>query len=97
MGRRTYLVDINVNGRKIDQVIIDSHYELKHGSTIDDNIIIDLVRMLDGKIFQAETYSPPFEYYVTDNLILHQKKYKLIWLLQDHLLFIGVVNAYRRT
>lgn len=37
-----------------------------------------------------------FAYYVTDNLILDGKSYKLVWLLEDDELYIGIVNAYRR-
>lgn len=38
----------------------------------------------------------PYEYFVTDRLTLDKKLYKLVWLLEDDQLYIGVVNAYRR-
>jgi hypothetical protein len=94
--RRSYAVSITVNGQHIKRVIIDPHYELKHAATITDQLILELVGLLDGGDFVADAVEENFEYYVTENLILGEKKYRLIWLIEKEEFYIGVINAYRR-
>jgi hypothetical protein len=94
--RRIYLVTLTVNERPIHQVIIDSHYEEKHAESITDEIILALVSKLDGKIFDADDRDEEFEYFKTDPIAYNEKNYRLIWLLKDDCMFIGVINAYRR-
>ena len=96
MDRREYDISITVNGRKITKLVIDPHYELKHSDSVSDNVILDLVKLLDGGTFPLQERREPFEYFVTDGLKLNEKLYKLVWLLEDNELYIGVVNAYRR-
>lgn len=81
---------------RIKRIFIDPHYELKHAATITDKLILELVGLLDGGDFFPETVKEGFEYYMTDNLILRDKKYRLVWLMEKDELFIGVINAYRR-
>ena len=50
MARRTYNMVVMVNGRLINEIVIDTHYEKKH-SDIDDALILELVRKLDGREF----------------------------------------------
>lgn len=95
MQRREYPVKLTVNGRKIERVIIDPHFELKH-SDVSDEVILALVKKLDGGQYEPDDSNDVFEYYVADQLELKGKKYKLIWLLEQNELYIGVVNAYRR-
>jgi len=96
MKRREYDIDILVNRRRITKVIIDSHYEKKHSTTIDDQIILKLVKTLDGEIIEPDAEDPPYSYFSQDRIELDGKFYKLIWLLEDDELYVGVVNAYRR-
>lgn len=96
MSRREYDIKIVVNGRTITKVVIDPHYELKHSDSIDDPTILALVGQLDGRDFQPDDIEEPFEYFATDLMELEGKKYKLVWLLENDTLYIGVVNAYRR-
>jgi len=35
-------------------VIINHHFKIKHGESVDDEIILSLVQMLDGKTFETE-------------------------------------------
>lgn len=95
MKRREYAVDLIVNDIKINKVIVDPHYEEKHSESINDEIILNLVKTLDGKLFEADAVKEPYSYYVTDEIVIEGKKYKLIWLLEDHQIYIGVINAYR--
>lgn len=96
MNRREYSISVTVNGRRITKVVIDPHYELKHSDSVSDNLILNLVELLDGGTFPLQEKSGMYEYYVTDGLKLGERLYKLVWLLEDNELYIGVVNAYRR-
>ena len=96
MNRRSYKTCLRINNRQISVVIVDPHYEAKHGSSIDDQIILELVKMLDGGTFPAADVVDDFEYYVTDSMSLHGKLYKLVWLLEKNQLYVGIVNVYRR-
>ena len=97
MGRREYPCQIKVNGTPINRVVIDDHYEQAHAESITDSIILRLVMALDGGYFEPDEVKDPYSYYVTEGLILDRQRYKLIWLLEDQNIYIGVVNAYRRS
>jgi hypothetical protein len=96
MSRREYEINIVINGRRVTNVIIDPHYEEKHGESITVEIIVELVKKLDGQNVFPDERNPPFSYFTTDRMELKGKFYKLIWLLEDDEIYIGVVNAYRR-
>ena len=96
MRRREHDIQITVNGQRITKVIIDPHYEAKHSSSVNDQTILDLVALLNGLRFEPEDTDTPYLYFATDGMVLDGKKYKLVWLLEDDKLYIGVVNVYRR-
>lgn len=54
ISRRSYQVNLIVNGRQINEVIIDPHYELKHSESVNDKIILALVQKLDGREFEPD-------------------------------------------
>jgi hypothetical protein len=85
-----------VNGRNIDEVVIDSHYEENHSKVMNDDLILELVGLLDGKFYEPQNQKNGFQYFVADPLELRDSKYRLIWLLQDEKLYVGIVNAFRR-
>lgn len=93
--RRTYKVSpVIVNGVRVSKVVIDPHYEEKHGKTINDDLILALVAELDGRIELPDGRDGEYSYFAT--LVEHQdKQYRLVWLLEDHAIYIGVINAYR--
>ncbi len=83
-----------MNGIRVSEVIIDSHYEEKHSSYMSDALILKLVIELDGRRELPDSKVGRFSYFAT--LIEDgQKQYRLIWLLEDHSIYIGVVNTYR--
>jgi len=93
--RRSYSLNLIVNGRFITEVIIDPHYEEKH-SEITDQLILELVKKLDGRDFRPVECQGDWEFFMVDHLRHEGKLYRLVWCLQEHSLFIGVINAFRR-
>jgi hypothetical protein len=94
--RREYPLRIVVNGVQITKVIIDPHYEENHAESITDKIVIELVKTLDGLSVLPEVVKEPFSYFAQDGIEMGGKLYKLIWLLEDDEIYVGVINAYRR-
>jgi hypothetical protein len=94
--RRAYGINITVNGIQINRVVVGTHYEKKHTDSMNDDIILDLVELLDGKEFIPEKTDGKFQYFKSEPLFLDNKKYRLIWLLEDDQIYIGVINAFRR-
>jgi len=94
-ARRTYKVSpVVVNGVRISKVVIDPHYEEKHGKTINDDLILALVAELNGRVELPDSRYGEYSYFAT--LVEHKdKQYRLVWLLEDHAIYIGVINAYR--
>ena len=93
--RRSYAVNMVVNGRKIKEVVIDPHYESRH-SNIDDDLILELVGYLNRKEFLAEERDGEWEYFMLDQIEHGGKFYRLVWCMRDRSSFIGVINCFRR-
>lgn len=94
--RRDYPISIKVNGLSINRVIIDEHYKVKHYESIDDHLIVELVKLLDGQTFTPEAEKDGFKYFKTEPVNYNGLDYRLIWLLEEQEIYIGVVNAFRR-
>ncbi len=90
---------IIVNGNAISSVLIGRHYEIKHGSYMNDELILQLVAELDGGSFPVDSTTAGIDYYVADiQLDEAEKTYRLIWLFEgEKLEILGVINAYRKT
>lgn len=73
-----------------------TRYEIKHHDSIDDQLIIALVTKLDGGRFEPVAVDGGFEYFVEDRILHEGRFYKLVWLLEENEIYVGVVNAYRR-
>ncbi len=95
MARQSFKTFLRINNQMITQIVIDDHYELKHSKSISLDLIVELVELLDGQNFRAIDTKNDFSYFV-NTLDFKNKKYKLVWLLEKHQLYVGVVNAYRR-
>jgi len=95
--RRLYPVRLEINGRRINLAVIDPHYEVKHSSTVNDDVILSLLLALNSGEFEPEDVDEDgFEYYSTEPHYFDGKPYKLIWLLPRNEDYIGVINCYRR-
>lgn len=93
--RREYPVKILVNRIFVVRVVIDPHYEIKHAESISDELILELVQLLNGEDIEEIDYKAPYRYFVSRHLMLLGKRYKIIWLLEDNEVYLGIVNAYR--
>jgi hypothetical protein len=96
--RRNYQLRLIINGKLINQVTIDSHYEAKHSKSINDYLILELIKGLNGRTYAAESISSEgWEIYVNDPLFLGEKPYRLVWCLHPDEDSVGVINAFRRS
>ena len=94
MQQRYEINPIVVNGITITHVVIDMHYKAKHSDHMNDDLILRLVNELSGRREIPETRAGSYSYFVT-LIELDEKQYRLIWLLEDDAIYVGVVNAYR--
>ncbi len=95
--RREYGLQIIFNGRHLNKVVVDSHYEKKHSRSINDELILELVRMLNGRTLEFETLSAAgWEIYVYDPLYVGGRPYRLIFCTHPVERILGVINAFRR-
>ncbi len=94
--RRSYTAHLTINGRLISTIVIDPHYEVKHAESVDDDLIVALVKTLNGRRFEPVKVDEEYEYFVEDQILYEGRYYKLIWLLEEDEVYVGVVNAYRR-
>lgn len=93
---RVYDMDLVLNEKHFKKVWIDPHYEEKHGDSIHDDLILDLLLMLDGQSVDPVDESKGFHYYEAD-IELHKRLYRLILVIPLHSDYLGVRNAYRRS
>jgi hypothetical protein len=88
------IAPILLNRRLFSKVIIDPHYRRKHLGSINDDLIVELIRQLDGRHERQMGSKGRYRYY--DRLLkLGDRQYRFIWLLEDGEDYIGVINAYR--
>ena len=64
--RTEYPLILTVNGRRISRIVIDQHYKKKHSETISDEIILELVKELDGGVFSVEIERGGFQYFTAE-------------------------------
>jgi hypothetical protein len=98
MTYRRYGLTVQVNGIWFHEVWIDPHFEEKHGGSINDELILRLVRLLDGVRLEPEKRDERsgFAFFATP-VELDGKAYKLIWVIPPEQSYLGVRNAFRRS
>ena len=98
--RREYPLKLTFNGRSIQRVLIDPHYEVRHRESIGDQLILDLLKLLDGeeRLIEAITRSG-FEIVRISPLYWEVRAYRLILTLppidQEEADYLGVINVFR--
>ena len=96
--RRSYRINISVNRRKFEELVIDSHFEIKHSDSMSDEIILTLVQDLNGREIEPDAVDDEgFKYFKTEPMFFKGKPYRLIWLIDPDEEYIGVLNCFRRT
>jgi hypothetical protein len=96
--QREYMLRLTVNSRKLSRVLIDSHYEIKHSGSINDAIVLELVKKLNGGTFEHDKVTKAgWEIYSNDPWYLDGKPYRIIWCLHPGETYLGVINVFRRS
>ena len=84
-----------LNGRSLSRVIIDQHYREKHLESINDLLIIELLKTLDGENFPIDSRKAEFEFFKAEPVLWQKKPYRLVLVLSNSDDFVGVINAFR--
>ena len=72
---------VTLNRIHFEELVIDPHFEIKHGESMDDEIILELVNQLDGRELDPIAIDRDgFRYYRTEPMYFKGKPYRLIWL-----------------
>jgi hypothetical protein len=91
MERRAYKIKPVVINKV--EVVIDPHVD-KHSDHIKDELILELVATLDRTQNIPDDYDGGFQYFVSE-ILFESKFYKMVWLLEDHKFYVGVITAFR--
>lgn len=94
MVKRVYLIKpILINGVLFKKILIDSHVD-KHADHINDELILEILNSLNKDQHHPIGESEEYLYYVT-NILFHEKWYKLTWLIEKELNYLGVISIFR--
>jgi hypothetical protein len=93
--RKEYQLSVEINGRKLTRVVIDQHYKENHAESITDELILDLVKEIDGEVFTVDSVRGDFQYFVAEPVFNEMRPYRLVMVLCIHDDYLGVINAFR--
>ncbi len=89
-------VRLFINDTWFNEIWIDTHYEKKHSRSINDELILNLLQLLNYEHHLPQMIREDgYQFYETD-LVRNGKPYRLIWVVPPDASYIGVRNAYRR-
>lgn len=94
MKRTIYHVSMEFNSLAINEVVIDQHYKIKHAEMSDD-LILKIIKELNGESRVHTKEKDGFYYFVEDPISIEGKPYRLVFLMEKGLSYIGIVNAFR--
>ena len=96
--RRRYDFSIFVNSRAYSGVVIDPHYQIRHFKSMNDHLILKLMKEISGRNYLPTGVSQEgWEIYVNDPVMFENKLYRVIWCSHTSEDYLGVINAFRRT
>jgi hypothetical protein len=87
-------VSLVFNGLRIDEVIIDQHYKLKHPE-VSDRVILKLIIQLHNLVLKPSELKNEFLYYMEEPIFLDDKPYRLVFVMEKNKNYLGVINAFR--
>lgn len=94
--RRRYPAFLLINGVLINEIVIDPHYERKHSEHMSDELIVLLVKSLNGRTIDLDSINVGFKYFTMDSVRFDEKHYRLVLIMEDGESYLGVINAFRR-
>lgn len=94
MSRKNFDVILMFNGKRHHPLIIDSHFLDKH-SDLTYEIIVELVKTLNGSFFEAQEIKDMWHYYAIEPVFYNTLAYRLILVIHQNERFLGVINAFR--
>lgn len=83
---------IQINEKWIRRIQIDDHVK-KHGD-ITTELIVSLVKNLNGTKFDPEECKKPFNYFSTCRWF-KEKQYRIVWVFEDSRDYIGIITVFR--
>lgn len=92
--RKEFDVTIKFNHKHLHPLIIDSHFMDSHPNMTFE-IIVELVKTLDGGIFEAQEEKDAWSYYAIEPTFYHGKPYRIILVTHREENYLGVINAFR--
>lgn len=93
---RQHSVSLTMGGHHLDEVWIDPHYEEKHKDSINDELILAIVKDLNGWLIVLSAVVGGYSFYEADGAY-DGKMYRLILVVPFDNRYLGVRNAYRRS
>ncbi len=93
--RIEYPLQLVFNEITIRRVLIDQHYQERHSESMNDELILELVKGLDGQNYPIDEERGGFRYFTIEPVVYESKPYRVILTLFVGDDFLGVVNAFR--
>ncbi len=93
---RRYDIDLKMNGERFGEVWIDPHYEEKHKDSINDQLILELAKEVDGWLITLSAEVSGYRFYEAEGNY-QGKAYRLILVIPPDGAYLGIRNAYRRS
>ncbi len=93
--RNEYKIELMINDKHVHRLIIDQHYKENHSEAMTDELIIDLVKSINGETFQVDKETELYQYFVAEPIFQEDRPYRLVLLLCLYDDYLGVINAFR--
>ncbi|PIR21674.1 MAG: hypothetical protein COV44_11915 [Deltaproteobacteria bacterium CG11_big_fil_rev_8_21_14_0_20_45_16] len=92
---RIYRLAVWFNGYRFKEVIVDPHYEQKHQGSIDDELILELIRIyVNREEILPGSVKGEYSYFAL-HLVHQLKSYRLVFCTAEDLDQFIVINCFR--